>query len=331
MWTVDNEEVRIMNGIENHLSRMYIPTLRIVMTSVCNGECFFCHREGNSQCKKSIQQMSLDTIEKEIIPAINRIGISKVIFTGGEPTMHDEIATAIQMVKPKSNNVQFGITTNRFNLKKIENAKEYIDRITISSSSLKEDVYMRYTKINPLILIDELRVFDNSKKSVSIVITMENINELEELVDLYLKNNFDVKLQFIISESKKQDIDWERKVLYNLIKKYGKFEVKLETTPTLYKKVNGSNIRIKLASLNMWMYDNLLLRNICMNCEKRGECVERGCAVRIFPDGKVTPCLNHFKLFSTQNILANLETAYRALEIRENDLFSNHEKLEQLF
>lgn len=317
------KEERLMNGFENHLSRMYIPTLRIIMTSACNGECFFCHREGNSQCKKSIQEMSLDTIEKEIIPAINKIGINKVIFTGGEPTLHKEIASSIRMVKKGCKNVQVGITTNGFDLGKLQSVKDCIDRITISASSLKEEVFMRYTKINPLTLIDSLQSFSKTKKSVSIVITMENVNELEEMIDLYLDNNFDVKLQFIISDLEKEDINWKRNILYALIRKYGEFKIKLSATPTLYKNVGDNKIRIKLASLNVWMYDNLFLRNICMNCEKRSECVERGCAIRIFPDGKVTPCLNHFKSFSSGNVLENLEAAYHALEIRENILLSN--------
>lgn len=41
MQTIIIEEERIMNEARNHLSRMYIPTLRIIMTSECNGECFF--------------------------------------------------------------------------------------------------------------------------------------------------------------------------------------------------------------------------------------------------------------------------------------------------
>ncbi len=310
-----------MNEVENHLSRMYIPTLRVIMTSACNGECFFCHREGSTQCRKNIQQMSLDTIEKEIIPAINKIGIKKVIFTGGEPTLHNRIAASILMVKQECNDVQVGITTNGFDVGKLENVRDYIDRITISASSLKEEVFMRYTKIDPLVLIDNLRAFSKTKKSVSIVITMENVNELDEMINLYLSNDFDVKLQFIISDKEKQDINWRRKILYELMQKFGKFEIKLGSTPTLYKKIGNSKIRIKLATLNVWMYDNLFPRNICMNCEKRKECVERGCAIRIFPDGKVTPCLNHFKSFSSENAMENLEVAYRALEIR-NDIFN---------
>lgn len=319
-----------MSETEKKLSRMYIPTLRIIMTSACNGECFFCHREGNLQYKKSTQQMGLDTIKNEIIPAINKIGINKVIFTGGEPTLHEEIDSSIRMVKQECNNVQVGITTNGFNLEKLQSVKDYIDRITISVSSLKEEVFMRYTKINPFVLIDNLRLFSRTKKSVSIVITMENVNEIEEIINLFLDSDFDVKLQFIISDSEKEDINLKRKVLYRLMQKYGEFKIQLGATPTFYKKVGDSKIRIKLASLNAWMYDNLFLRNICMNCEKKYECVERGCAIRIFPDGRVTPCLNHSQIFLSENVLANLEAAYHALEIRTDILFLNDEKMNSI-
>lgn len=317
-----------MNGFENHLGHMYIPTLRIIMTSACNGECFFCHREGNLLCQKGIQQMSVDIIEKEIIPAINKIGIKKVIFTGGEPTMHEKIAHAIQMVKQGCSGVQIGITTNGFDIEKLQNAKEYIDSITISASSLKEEVFMHYTKINPLMLIDKLQAFNKTKKSVSIVITMENISELEGMIDLFLNNDFDVKLQFVIGDFEGEDSNWERRVLYGLMLKYGKFHIELGATPTLCKIVGGNKIRIKLASLNAWMYDNLILRKVCMSCKNREKCVERGCAVRIFPDGKVAPCLNSFNSFSSERTLENLESAYYALEITDNNLLSCDESYE---
>lgn len=305
-----------MKEIRDYLNRMYIPTLRIIMTSVCNGECFFCHKEGNTQCKKDNQYMDLDIIKNEIVPAINLIGINKVIFTGGEPTMCEEIATAIRMVKVGCENVQVGITTNGFNLERIQSVKNYLDRITVSISSLKEEVFMRYTKLNPLALIDNLESFDKIKKSVSIVITRENINEMEELIELCINRNFDVKLQFIISDIEKDDINWRRKILYRFMEKYGDFHVKLESTPVLCKKINGKELKIKLASLNNWMYDNLISRDFCLHCEKKSKCVERGCAVRVFPDGKVTPCLNQIESFSSDSVLLNLKKAYYAMGIQ---------------
>lgn len=325
------EEERIVNEIKSNLDRMYIPTLRIVMTSACNGECFFCHREGASHYKKNTLQMRLNIIENQILPAINAIGINKVIFTGGEPTLHDGIATAIRMIKTGNKNVQVGITTNGLNIGRIFDVKDYIDRITISSSSLKEEIFMHYTKVNPLELVNNLRSFNKAKKSVSIVITKENANELGEMIDFYMCNGFDIKLQFIISDLEMNNINWQQEILYRLMELYGEFDVKLGATPVLCKEVNGNEIRIKLASLNAWMYDNLFIKNICMQCEKKAECIERGCAVRVFPDGKVTPCLSQLKSFSSNNVFANLEKAYRSLEIG-NIEFSNslaHCKLAQ--
>lgn len=305
-----------MNIDNNHFGCMYIPTFRIIMTNECNGECFFCHREGNSLCTKSACKMELNIIENDIIPTVNKIGINKVIFTGGEPTMHKDIAISIEMIKDKCQDVQVGITTNGYNLNRLQCVKNDLDRITISLSSLKKEIFMRYTKKNPFELIEQLQAFIKTEKSVSIVITKENVNELEEMIDFCIDKNFDVKLQFIISNSEKEDIYWKRKVLYTLIKRYGKFEIKLGTTPTLYRNVGEKKIKIKLASLNAWMYDNLFLREICVKCERKNECVERGCSVRIFPDGRVTSCLNQYITFSSINVQQNILDAYDALKIK---------------
>ena len=58
------------------------------------------------------------------------------------------------------------------------------------------------------------------------------------MIDLYLDNNFDVKLQFIISDLEKEDINWKRNILYALIRKYGEFKIKLSATPH-YTKMWG--------------------------------------------------------------------------------------------
>lgn len=305
-----------MNFSEGHFDNMLIPTLRIVMTSECNGKCFFCHREGSSICASKCVEMNLETIRNQIIPAIQKIGVRKVIFTGGEPTKHKELSQAIQMVKNSCENVQVGITTNGYGIEQLINIKEYIDRITISISSLKQEVFMHYTMIDPLNLIALLKQFDSTKKSVSIVITKENISEIENMIDLFTYNNFDVKLQFIISQTD-EDIEWERKIIHKIFEIYGNFSVKLKSTPVLYKKTeNGSTINIKLSSLNDWMYSTLFIRESCKKCNKKNECVEKGCSIRIFPDGKVTPCLNQFLCFTDESIETNLINAYQAMEIK---------------
>ena len=304
-----------MGIMEGHLNYMLIPTLRIIMTNECNGKCYFCHREGNSLCRTNYQKMDLETISGKIVPAIQNIGIKKVIFTGGEPTMHTDLAEAIRMVKIACDDIQVGVTSNGYNLESLFNVKEYIDRITISISSLNKDIYMRYTRIDPLQLVEKMKPFGSVKKSVSIVITEENVDEIEKLIKLCTKNGFDIKLQFVISQLKEKS-DWERKVINKLFDIYGKFDISVGTTPMLYKILNNNTIiKIKLASLNIWMYDNLFERRGCMYCDKREECAERGCSIRIFPDGTVTPCLNQFINYTSNSVIANLEFAYKAMQI----------------
>lgn len=305
------------------LSPIFIPTLRIIMTNKCNGECFFCHKEGNFQCHKDISQMNLDTIHKEIIPAIKTIGIKKVIFTGGEPTMHKDIALAINMVKSECKDILVGITTNGYDIDNLIPAKDNLDRLTMSVSSLKNSIYMHYTKINPCELVNDLHAFNKTKKSVSIVVTDENHTELNDLIEYFVSNEFDIKLQFIIPNKEKGDTSWNRKILYYLMEMYGKFDIELGATPILYKKIGNSKLKIKLASLNIWMYDNIFIRRSCLHCEKKLECVERGCAVRIYPNGTVTSCLNNFNIFSSNNIRQNIVDAYQSLEIIENLCNSN--------
>lgn len=304
-----------MDFLEGHFDYMLIPTLRIVMTSECNGKCFFCHREGSNICLSTCNEMSLETINNEIIPAIQKIGIRKVIFTGGEPTTHKELFQAIQMVKKSCKDVQVGVTTNGYNIEQLTSIKEYIDRITISISSLKKEIFMHYTMIDPLDLIAILKQFNSTKKSVSIVVTKENVTEIKDMIDLFTRNNFDVKLQFVISQTD-EDLEWERRVIHSIFEIYGCFKIKLKSTPVLYKKMeNGRKINIKWSSLNDWMYNTLVLRESCIKCEKKNECVEKGCSIRVFADGKVTPCLNQFLSFTEESIETNLINAYQAMEI----------------
>lgn len=286
------------------------------MTSECNGQCFFCHREGNNFVNSKIKRMSLNMVKNEIIPAILKIGIKKVIFTGGEPTMYNDLSTAISMVKKECKDIHVGVTTNGYKIESLLEVQEFIDKITVSVSSLRKEIFMNYTKINPIHIIELLNQFEKGKKAVSIVITEDNVEEIEEMMSLFIKNNFDIKLQFVISE-KSNNHNWEKKVLLWLINKYGGFNVKLGVTPVLYKITNNNTkIIIKIASLNKWMYDSLFFRNTCMKCAKRDTCVERGCSIRIYPDGKVTPCLDHYKCFMSDNVQLNLESAYQALDIK---------------
>ena len=297
----------IINNL--HMSTV-TPTLRIVLTNECNGKCFFCHREGCLFNNESPLIMDMKMLE-EIASAINEIGLSKVIFTGGEPTLYDRLSKAIHIIKVSCSGVQMEMTSNGYDIERILDMQEYLHKITISVSSLNKDIFTKYTMVDPYVIIDKLSPLKQLKKSISVVITRENVLEIDNIIDLFLQNGFDIKLQFVISEYQDEQ-EWEREVLHKLFQTYGMFEMKFGSTPMLYRKLDrGNKIKIKLYSLNQWMYDNIFVRQNCLSCPQRKSCTERGCSIRVFPNGWATPCLNNYKVFDGNNVKKNIIDAYK--------------------
>lgn len=293
-----------------------MPTLRIVLTNKCNGKCFFCHREGYASGISNGCSMSYETIEDEIIPAIKELGVQKVIFTGGEPTLYGRLADAIRVLKETCDWVSVELTTNGYKIEKGIEVEKYIDKITVSISSLKSEMYANYTGVNPFDLVKKMDVLKHARKAVSIVITNENCSDINEIINFFLKNNYEVKLQFVIGDNKFIS-DWEKRALHKLFNDFGPFSVKLGSTPALIREIEGNTIRIKLASLNSWMYDNIYVKKQCISCPRKMECVERGCAVRVYPNGSVTPCLNGYKVINSGTVRENIIEAYRMIKCEE--------------
>ena len=299
-----------MSVVNNLRVSTISPTLRVVLTNECNGKCFFCHREGCLFSKESPLIMNTKMIE-EIASTINEIGLSKVIFTGGEPTLYDGLLKAVYIISESCSDVQMEMTSNGYNIEQILDVQEYLHKITISISSLNEDIFMKYTMVNPYTVIDKLSPLKHLKKAISVVITKENILEIDNIINLFSQNDYDIKLQFVISE-RQDEQEWEREILHKLFQMYGMFEMKLGSTPMLYRKLDsGSKMKIKLYSLNQWMYDNIFVRQNCLSCPYKKKCTERGCSIRVFPNGWVTPCLNNYKVFNGDSVKKNILDAYK--------------------
>lgn len=288
---------------------IYMPTLRLSIIDSCNGKCPFCHREGQSEYCSRIS-LKKDTLYESIIPAIIKLSIQKVILTGGEPSLHldlPEIAKAIRLHCPS---VHLGLTTNGYNLKRIAETVDYLDRLTISMSSFKKDVYMNYTQVNPYEVMNTINKLNLRNKAVSIVVTDDNTFDIEEMIVSLSSQSYDVKLQFVIDDGK-SNVEKEYRIIRLVSNLYGEPTILLQSTPSLLWKTQYKTIvRLKLASLNCFIYDRIIHREMCENCNYKENCVERGCAIRVYPNGDVSPCLNNHYLFTEHDIRENIEKAY---------------------
>ena len=68
-----------------------ITNLRISVTSRCNLNCFYCHREGYS----ADSELTPDEIS-DFAEAFRKLGIRKVKITGGEPLVRKDIIEIIE-------------------------------------------------------------------------------------------------------------------------------------------------------------------------------------------------------------------------------------------
>ncbi len=292
----------------------YIPTLRLSITDTCFGKCSFCHREGQGgHCINNY--MSLEMVRNEIIPAINRMGIPKVIITGGEPTVHPQLVEIARILRNACPQTHIGITTNGFDTSKLFELAKYVDKLTMSISSYDPNIYMRYTGIDPHMLLDTARKIDVKEKAISIVITEENYNELDSLLTDILMQGYEIKLQFVIGNDSLEEQE-KHALISRLCERYGMYQIEVASTPTIVWRTDGTEkVRLKLASLNQFVYDNLAFRRNCLDCEHKKFCIERGCAVRIYPNGEVSPCLDKYISFNQKCVRQCIECAYAAMEI----------------
>ena len=91
--------------------------LRLIVTTKCNGHCYFCHKEG--AC--SSQDMSLNIIST-CAKIANKLSVP-ITLTGGEPTLRKDIDKVIYKIYKTAPNVKLGLTTNGANLITYSNIK----------------------------------------------------------------------------------------------------------------------------------------------------------------------------------------------------------------
>lgn len=82
------------------------------VTKRCNLKCLHCA----SSCEESVQEKELGLDEwVEVIKALARYGVEKVIFSGGEPTLVEGLSKLVLAVR--ENCLEYGLITNGFELK----------------------------------------------------------------------------------------------------------------------------------------------------------------------------------------------------------------------
>lgn len=170
--------------------------LRIVVNSVCNFSCIFCHFEGQS---KLIPELTPEDIGF-VIDAAMKVGINDYKITGGEPLLRKDIVSIIEEIAERRPS-DISLTTNGYMLRDLAGRLSHagLNRLNVSLHSLRPDRYRYITGINGFEkvmngLMEAKNYFKRIKLNV-VLLSGVNIDEVDDVIDFASKHGFDV--QFI--------------------------------------------------------------------------------------------------------------------------------------
>lgn len=280
--------------------------LRVLLTNKCNGTCYFCHDEGVSSLYE--KNMSMD-IFQQIIVAAREQKIKRIVLSGGEPTIANNINSMLHIVKELYPEVVLSITTNGVNLQSLLEKDVVFDKLNLSISSFNKQIYLKYQRIDPLPVLNML----NDRKmniSVNVVVTKDNYKDLEDIISFCVNRYLSIEILFELRSYDKEELVEQISLIRMIENRYGKFFLKIENVPSLRNDIcENFHISIKHPYFNQyftWDY--------CLKCNKQGNCFERICAVRVDEYGNVFPCLNRHINMEGSSIGENIRICYSMLD-----------------
>lgn len=118
--------------------------LRVSVTERCNFRCFYCHNEGQGNpilpaASAAPNEMTADEVVR-IVQIANRLGVTRVKYTGGEPLVRQDLEDIVERTSPL---LETSVTTNGSMLE--HRARDLADaglsRINVSVDSLRPDEF----------------------------------------------------------------------------------------------------------------------------------------------------------------------------------------------
>lgn len=173
---------------------------RLAVTDKCNLRCTYCMPEEGLKWLKNTQLLSTSEW-KQMLEVLAASGITKIRFTGGEPTSRGDFFEIAEHAFNLKAFHSIGITTNgTFNEKTSERFFQFPwDAVNLSIDSLNEERFFAMTKRNEAHRVQETLkhlISKNTKTSINAVI-LEHHNE-EDIFELAkLTKEHNIKVRFI--------------------------------------------------------------------------------------------------------------------------------------
>lgn len=122
--------------------------LRVSLTDKCNLRCTYCMPAEGLDWLPGQELLTDEELLRLIGIAVDRLGVSEIRFTGGEPLLRKGILVLVQEVSRLKARPEISLTTNGigFARRAADFAAAGLDRVNISLDTLDRDVFARLTR-----------------------------------------------------------------------------------------------------------------------------------------------------------------------------------------
>ena len=297
LFPVWKQQTEFIKEIENNHEK--INTVYLMVTRKCNMNCDFCAISANDKLRPE-KEFKLEDIQNKVIPFFQKNKPHKMILTGGEPLIKDQI---VEIAKALRNGLTCPITlqSNGLAITKelTEQLKGYIDEIDFST------MHMFGTPEKEQQLIKHIEMCQ--KAGIKVVLSF-----------IYEKTNED-DLYRLIDIAAKYDID----VLFNIVSSVGRAKENSE----ILTDMEHLDMNLKIAKYILKQgYENKKIGGaFYQRIQVRNSCGGYGKVMAIFPEGDIYMCqcmeqnqvrMGNILADEPQKILQELENLLKKDEIK---------------
>lgn len=145
----------------------------LIITDKCNMNCPFCIASYMINTDK--KELDIKNLKEFVLPLLKEKNITHVGISGGEPTINGNLVDICKILY--ENGYQVNIATNGFDIDKLISASKYVNYISLSLNSLKEDeINQINSKLNCRLRVHGL-IYKNHYDN------LEEIKSLREKID----------------------------------------------------------------------------------------------------------------------------------------------------
>ncbi|MFF9818677.1 radical SAM protein [Streptomyces sp. NPDC014006] len=168
---------------------------RLYLTFRCNSRCGYCN-VWQDPVFDGHQEMTADGLRR-CLDELAALGVTYLDITGGEPSLHRELTTAVRHARDLGMTVELTTNAIRFAPQAAE-VVPLVDTLNISLDTLSAERYHRIrgtdTLDRTLTLVEKLRADGADNLKLICVVTDQNVGELDDVVAYAQRHEVDVYL-----------------------------------------------------------------------------------------------------------------------------------------